>query len=114
MAVDSDRRSYPRAEIRWPVTVKTTRGFIEAKLRNLGVGGAYIHCDETANLGEIVTLTIKPPDSPVLSITAEVIWTGKVLALGMGVRFVEISDKDRQYIYDTVSELIEEIEVHGS
>jgi hypothetical protein len=32
----------------------------------------------------------------------------------MGVRFVEISDKDRQYIYDTVSELIEEIEVHGS
>ena len=110
MAVISERRSYPRAEIRWPVTVKTTKGFIEAKLRNLGVGGAYIHCDETANLGEIVTLTIKPPDSPVLSITAEVIWTGKVLELGMGVKFVEISDEDHQYIDRTVSELLREIE----
>jgi hypothetical protein len=31
-------------------------------------------------------------------ITAEVLWTGKVLALGMGVRFIEISAEDRQFI----------------
>ena len=39
-------------------------------------------------------------------ITAEVIWAGKVLALGMGVRFVEMSDEDRQFISDAVFRLL--------
>jgi hypothetical protein len=41
-----------------------------------------------------------------LEIIAEVVWAGKVLALGMGVRFVEISEVDRQFISDTVSRLL--------
>ena len=45
MEKNSERRSSPRAEIRWPVTIKTGQGIIEAKLRNLGIGGAYIHCE---------------------------------------------------------------------
>jgi len=106
MIPDEDRRTYPRAEIRWPVTIESAGGIIEAKLRNLGIGGAYIHCDETLEPGERVSLTIRPPESAVLKITAEVIWAGKVLALGMGVRFVEMSDEDRQFISDAVSRLL--------
>jgi hypothetical protein len=35
-----------------------------------------------------------------------VIWAGKVLALGVGVHFVEMSDQDRQFISDAVSKLL--------
>ena len=106
MIPDKDRRIYPRAEIRWPVTIESARGTIEAKLRNLGIGGAYIHCDETPEPGERIVLTIRPPESAALEIIAEVMWAGKVLALGMGVRFVEMSDEDRQFILDAVSRLL--------
>jgi len=108
MVLEEDRRSYPRAEIRWPVTIESARGTIEAKLRNLGIGGAYIHCDETPEPGERISLTIRPPESSELEVIAEVIWTGKVLALGMGVRFVEVSDENRQFISDSVSKLLKD------
>jgi hypothetical protein len=106
MVPDKDRRTYPRAEIRRPVTIESAQGTIEAKLRNLGIGGAYIHCDKTPEPGERIVLTIRPPESSALEVIAEVIWAGKVLALGMGVRFVEMSDEDRQFISDTVSRFL--------
>ncbi|MGD8916749.1 MAG: PilZ domain-containing protein [Syntrophobacterales bacterium] len=106
MVPEEERRTYPRAEIRWPVTIESGRGTIEAKLRNLGVGGAYIHCEEAAEPGERISLTIRPPEASAFKIMAEVIWAGKVLALGMGVRFLEISDEDRQFISDIVSQLL--------
>ena len=108
MVPKEERRSYPRAEIRLPVTIESARGTIEAKLRNLGIGGAYIHCDETPEPGERISLKIRPPESSELKVIAEVIWAGKVLALGMGVRFVEMSDEDRQFISDTVSKLLKD------
>ena len=106
MVENSERRIYPRADIRWPVTIKTDQDIIEAKLRNLGIGGAYIHCEEILEPGEAVTLTIQPPTGSPLTITAKVIWAGKVLALGVGVHFVEMSDQDRQFISDAVSKLL--------
>ena len=106
MVKNSERRRYPIADIRWPVTIKTDQDIIEAKLRNLGIGGAYIHCEEILEAGEAVTLTIQPPTGSPLTITAKVIWAGKVLALGVGVHFVEMSDQDRQFISDAVSKLL--------
>ena len=106
MDTNTERRSSPRAEIRWPVTIKTEQAIIEAKLRNLGIGGAYIHCEETLEPGESVTLTIQPPTGSPITITAKVIWAGKVLALGVGVHFVDMSDQDRQFIAEAVSKLL--------
>ena len=108
MVPERERCTYPRAEIRWPVTIESARGTIEAKLRNLGIGGAYIHCEETPDPGERISLTIRPPESSALTVIAEVIWASKVLALGMGVRFVEMSDEDRQFISDAVSRLVDD------
>ena len=100
---DADRRKYPRTEISWPVTLKTTiAGVTRAQLGNLSAGGAYIHCDQTPNPGELIDLTIKPPDRQSLEIRAEVVWTGKTFPPGMGVRFLEISENDYQFLYNVV------------
>ena len=101
--MEKERREHLRAGLRWPVTIETAQGVIEAKTRNIGVGGAYIRCDMTPEPGEFVPLTIKPPDRSDLKITALVVWAAKVLPLGMGVRFVEISEQDSQYILSAVS-----------
>ena len=108
--VRSDRREHPRVEIRWPIKIKTAQGLIEGRLRNLGSGGAYIHCEQTPEPGERVALTINPPDQPPFEIAAEVVWTGKVFALGMGVNFVEISDTDRDFIAEIVSKRFNEFD----
>ena len=55
MVLDDEKRTYPRAEIRWPVTIESAESIFEAKLRNLGIGGAYIHCDETLEPGEQIS-----------------------------------------------------------
>ena len=89
--------------MKWPVTIQTSQGLIEGKSRNLGAGGAYIYCDQTPKSGELIDLTIKPPDRPSLQITAEVLWKDKVVPPGMGVRFVEISENDCQFLYNVVS-----------
>jgi hypothetical protein len=98
-----ERRMFQRAEIKWPVTIQASQGLIEGKSGNLGAGGAYIYCDQTPKSGELIGLTIKPPDWPSLQITAEVLWKDKVVPLGMGVRFVEISENDCQFLYNVVS-----------
>ena len=98
-----ERRMFQRAEIKWPVTIQTSQGLIEGKSGNLGAGGAYIYCDQTPKRGELIGLTIKPPDRPSLQITAEVLWKGKVVPPGIGVRFVEISEDDSQFLYNVVS-----------
>jgi len=103
MISGADRRKYPRAEISWPVTLKTTIGGVtRAQLGNLSSGGAYIHCDQTRNPGELIVLTIKPPDRQSFEITAEVVWTGNTFPPGMGVRFLEISENDCRFLYNVV------------
>ena len=103
MISGAERRQYPRAEIRWPVTLKTTvAGVTRAQLGNLSAGGAYIHCERTPNPGELIDLTIEPPDRPSLEISAEVVWTEKAFPPGMGVRFLEISENDCQFLYNVV------------
>jgi len=103
MISGAERRKYPRAEIRWPVTLKTTvAGVSRAQLENLSAGGAYIHCERTPNPGELIDLTIEPPDRPSLEISAEVVWTGRIFPTGMGVRFLEISENDCQFLYNVV------------
>lgn len=98
MIIPLDRRQFPRAEVRWPITIHTDQGLIDAKLGNLGAEGAYIYCKKPPKPRDFVAMTIEPPHRAPLKITAKVVWASTDLALGMGVRFVEISEKDRQFL----------------
>ena len=103
MVGETNKRKYPRASIRWPVTLKTaTADNIKAHSGNLSAGGAYIHCDQALNPGELLDLTIEPPHRPSLQIIAEVIWTRGASPVGMGVRFLEISENDCHFLNNIV------------
>ena len=106
----SERRQFPRVEVSWPVTLLTAQGPIHGEVTNISLGGAFVHCLEEPDSKEPFRMVITVPDSrQFLRATARVarcvIYNpddAEELP-GIGVRFVEISEKDRQYIHEVVA-----------
>ena len=107
MSFPYDRRQSYRAAIQWPVTIQTAEGKLEARLKNLSIECAYIHCERALNLRDFVSMTIDPPNRSSLKITAEVMWKDEYLSPGIGVRFVQMSEKDRHFLFNEVSDHLE-------
>ncbi|UCG11420.1 MAG: PilZ domain-containing protein [Deltaproteobacteria bacterium] len=114
MAVEIERQLYARAEVNWPVTMTTAQGHVEGEARNISPGGVYIHCKSPPAENEVFRVKITPPDRLPLEASVEVVWIDMQTASdettvpnGMGVRFVEISEEDRQYLLDLVFDLKE-------
>ena len=100
-----DKRSYPRAKIRWPVVVESDQGKINGVTSNLTPDGLFIHCESPLRLNHVIELTIDIPNSSqTLTAKAEVIWSNRygpddeISPRGMGVRFTSISSEARKFI----------------
>ncbi len=105
MKTKQERREFQRAEIDWPVNVKSEQESIEAKLKNIGLTGAFIDCEQISEPGERVTVTVFVPSHAPMKIIAEVVWTCMAFPRGMGVQFVKISEEDSQLLSKAISEL---------
>jgi hypothetical protein len=99
-----EKRKYPRADVNWPVSIETAFGKIAAEVKNISLGGAFICCKEPLQLQEIFRMImIGPENEPVLA-TAQVAWSNasmpeeKVINRGMGVRFINMSDRHIQLV----------------
>ena len=93
-----------RAEIAWPVVMKTDRESFEGRTVNVSASGALLCFTQQLSLMEIVTLNIRPPVRPALEITAEVVRTNipcdndDSTRRGAAVRFIIITEKDREFV----------------
>ena len=93
-----EQRQHPRAEIRWPVTIRPSLGTIEGETLNVSSMGAFINCCEPLKFNEVFILDIDVPalDHPLKAI-AEVVWSNRdgnkneITPYGMGIRFIRIS-----------------------
>jgi hypothetical protein len=111
MALHEERRRYPRVRVSWPVTMLTASGPIAGEVRNIGLGGAFIQCREEPGPAEAFRLVIRIPQASRQFLLA----TGKMARSsvydpddlsshgGIGVRFVEISEADRQFLEEIIS-----------
>ena len=101
---EQKKRMEMRAEIVWPVVIKTDYDSFEGKTVNISASGALLCFTPQLSLMEIVTLTIKPPVRPALEITAEVVRTDipcdndDSSRRGAAVRFIIISEKDQEFV----------------
>jgi uncharacterized protein (TIGR02266 family) len=92
-------RIHPRTDVHWEVSIETPDGAIPAEIRNISLGGAFIHCKNPLPVGEVLRLTIPDPGKEPLIATAVVAWSnaslpdGKVINRGMGVRFIKMSER---------------------
>jgi len=100
-----NQRGYPRADIKWPVVVKSDKRTIEGVTSNVTPNGVFIHCQQPLRLNEVFDMDISIPGSDQsLKAKAEVIWSNRygpnddISPRGMGVRFLRISSEARKFI----------------
>ena len=108
MANPADRRTKPRNEVRWRVTVETVQGTIEGETRNVSMEGLLVCCEEPLRLQEAYRIAILPPGHPAIGVTGKVVWSDvygmdKDIVFGMGVCLVEVSEKDRRLLEQAFS-----------
>jgi hypothetical protein len=102
--VGEEKRKHPRADVNWPVSIETTYGTIAGEVKNISLGGAFICCKKPLPIRKVFRMTmIGPENEPVLA-TAQVAWSNanmpeeKVVNRGMGVRFINMSDRHIQLV----------------
>ncbi len=100
-----NQRGYPRADIKWPVVVKSDKRTMEGVTSNVTPNGVFIHCQQPLRLNEVFDMDISIPGSDQsLKARAEVIWSNRygpnddISPRGMGVRFLRISSEARRFI----------------
>ena len=100
-----DGTPHGKARVKWMVKVRTDDRSMDGVTWNVSPDGVFIRCAKPLRLNEICSLTIKVPGEELfLEASAEVVWSNiygqddEVTPRGMGVRFLQISSKDRQVI----------------
>jgi c-di-GMP-binding flagellar brake protein YcgR len=100
--IGEQRRLSFRIKVEWPVRLKTKKGLVEGKTRDISAGGAHICCGEYLDLNEPVHLSIEAPEREPMELAALVVWSDSKDESNrpriIGVKFTKISNSDRQYL----------------
>ena len=99
-----EKREHPRTDVNWPVSIETAYATIAAEVKNISLGGAFISCSKPLRLKKIFNMTMMCPGDEPLLVTAQVAWSNanmpeeKVVTRGMGVRFINMSERHLQLV----------------
>jgi hypothetical protein len=108
--VGEEKRKHFRVDINWRVLMETSDGVVEAEIKNISLGGAFICCKKPLPLEKVFPLTMIGPDNEHVIATARVVWSNvnvpneKVINRGMGVRFIKMSDRHIQLVRQILQE----------
>lgn len=103
-----EKRNHPRIDVNWPVHFETSTGTQKAMIRNIGIGGAFLICDNPLPLNEMTQLAIQTPLEQPLELNGKAIWTNisvrddKVVNKGMRIQFVHNSTDDLKLLHQTL------------
>lgn len=108
MVNPAERRTRPRNEVRWRVTIETVQGTIDGETRNVSSDGLLVCCEEPLRLQESYRMAILPPGHSAIGVIGKVVWSDvygmdKDSVFGMGVCLVEVSERDRRLLEDACS-----------
>jgi len=104
MVLGIKSRGHPRAKVKWPVHIHTTRGSISGVTTNISTSGAHISCQEPSQVEGKLRVRIDVPHRRSLNIVARVVWhtvtapNESTPGFGIGVKFAHISPDDRQLL----------------
>jgi hypothetical protein len=70
-----DRRGQERFNVRYAVTIRTSRGLIEGETQNMSGTGALISSSMPLLPGETCDLTIRPPSNAPIETAVRVVWS---------------------------------------
>ena len=109
-----EKRKHPRVSVSWSARLNTPDGAMSVQLKDISLGGAFVVCSHPLALSEKFRLTIDLPGHSALELNAEVVWSNanvpedKIINRGMGIRFIENSDENRNRLNDMITSFMEE------
>jgi uncharacterized protein (TIGR02266 family) len=118
MVAAEERRYHPRADVKWPVSIQTAYGTVEEETLNVSTAGVFVCCQRPSGLGKNFRVTIDIPHlNRTLTATVEIAWSrifsnDKSSPVGMGLRFMKISNEDRDFISNRVKHFLRLEEVN--
>ena len=97
---NGERRASPRIPVEMWVEESTDRELYFQRGANLSAGGIFLERTIPHSKGTVVNLQFTlPDDSAPIKVKGEIVNVGDDPAeLGMGVKFVDVSDEDKQRI----------------
>jgi hypothetical protein len=109
--VEHCRREYSRIEVSWPVSIFTSTGLIDGRIRNISIGGALINCKSLPELDKTFNLTIEIPQYffPVAAKVKKVrlnIYdsedSNESPSYDLAVRFMDMSEDDNKVFHEAL------------
>ena len=110
----AEKRQHPRVAISWPAMLEPPYAHLQVQLKDISLGGAFVVCRKPLPLKEKIRFCIKIPDEEELLLNAQVLWSNtnvpreKVINRGMGVKFVQNTNKARQRLEKAISDHLKE------
>lgn len=108
-AQDSERRTSERFCVEWAVDCVAEDTFLYAEITNISQMGIFVACAEPFEIGTRVSLRFRASQGETsFSLPGQVQWINGNKSLspcrnpGMGVRFVDLSDRDRERIVEVI------------
>ena len=105
-----ERRKSPRIDIRWPISIQTDLGPVNGETVNISSDGVSITCEEPIPLEQVLRISIMPPDHQIIEVFGRITWSdlcgidAENTTVGIGLCFLEISQVDRDYFTQVVTE----------
>ncbi|MFH1018719.1 MAG: PilZ domain-containing protein [Pseudomonadota bacterium] len=100
-----ERRRQERREIELNVDLATYGKYYLSKLKNISIGGAFLLARELPPVGSEVKVRFRLPDEETaIEASGNVVWTylqegtREPNSTGMGIRFADLKDEDRDRI----------------
>lgn len=103
-----ERRSKDRIPVVWPIDYKDGENFLYSYITNISVMGLFVHSVEPLPRGTKILLSFAPPNEELFTLSGEVAWVNPVREgsdnpnPGMGVRFVDLTDEQRERLVELV------------
>ena len=108
-----EKRAHPRIAISWKASIEAASQADDVQLKDISLGGAFVVCADPLPLSEKFKISIQIPGQEPLGLTAEVVWSNKnmpankVVNRGMGIRFIENTEKDRQRLEKALADSLD-------
>jgi len=109
-----EKRRNPRIAISWQALIEMAGQTDNVQLKDISLGGAFVVCAEPLALNDKFKISIRIPNRELLILTAEVVWSNsnvpadRVVNRGMGIRFIENTEEDRQRLNEALAVSLED------
>ena len=109
-----EKRRHPRVAISWQAFIEMSGQTDNVQVKDISLGGAFVVCAEPLALNDRLKISIRIPNRELLLLNAEVVWSNsnvpadRVVNRGMGIRFIENTEKDRQRLNKALADSVED------